>query len=644
MEDKTLIKGPRGEDIYKEDWTDEWGNVTKDGKVLAACGEWFDINPWKSEEIANAPMDQWFSLDEVWILKGKPENLGKYWMNKSGEIKSEFISFSTRNIEIRIWKPTDFSINGKAYKKTKKYYIFDGINISVMYAIIFLKNDDPINKTIVDHINGDSLNNHHINLRWATLSENSKNVVRVKNNRKKQYYYAKYDDNYNLLEWIPTCNMDRYLKNRVCQAIKKSKYSIGETDGFKWERYSDLAKEYVEKYGLPNPNEWIESLDFPCLYANPNGCLLVKYGEEFSGVITVGGVCTADNYYMFRVNKGERSYQTSRLVYCICNRVSISSIESLEIDHFSGFSNNIENLFAKTHKENMNNPNTRKKMADIQSTEIVQLRVEDGKVIGEFLSQEAAARDLKVTTTNSISRSLKNSSYVSYGKYLWAYKGKETERYEDFLNNLPKKIPKQFWSLKENRKRFALECKSATDYCHKYEGAYNISKTIPGELLEFFKDKGYKEFIDYSIKENRKTAASKCTGRTDYSLKYNPAYSISRTISGELDEFFPKKVWDKKSCREEASNYKNISEFREHRRHSSYKVSKENGWLDEFFPKEKPLKDKFSRKEERQRVANLCRCRSEYNKNFSSAYNISLTISGELDEFFPKHGNCKTRK
>jgi hypothetical protein len=46
------------------------------------------------------------------------------------------------------------------------------LRINRLVAIGFVVNDDPENKTIVNHIDSDKLNNHYTNLEWVTCSEN----------------------------------------------------------------------------------------------------------------------------------------------------------------------------------------------------------------------------------------------------------------------------------------------------------------------------------------------------------------------------------------------------------------------------------------------------------------------------------------
>ena len=47
-----------------------------------------------------------------------------------------------------------------------------GIMRAVFIRTEFCPNDDPINKTVVNHIDNDPLNNMAVNLEWASISQN----------------------------------------------------------------------------------------------------------------------------------------------------------------------------------------------------------------------------------------------------------------------------------------------------------------------------------------------------------------------------------------------------------------------------------------------------------------------------------------
>ena len=80
------------------------------------------------------------------------------------------ISFRKKNIKIR---NTTFLLEKLCQLlqiNRRKFYKH------VLIGKQFIKNDDPINKTQIDHINRDKTDNHINNLRWVSNTENQYNL------------------------------------------------------------------------------------------------------------------------------------------------------------------------------------------------------------------------------------------------------------------------------------------------------------------------------------------------------------------------------------------------------------------------------------------------------------------------------------
>ena len=91
-----------------------------------------------------------------------------YPIRKKSNRKSNKKEFVTESIN----KYTDYyqcSLNGVTYPKHR------------LIALQFIPNDDPDNKSFIDHINHIRSDNRIENLRWASPSENSKNKTSFKN-------------------------------------------------------------------------------------------------------------------------------------------------------------------------------------------------------------------------------------------------------------------------------------------------------------------------------------------------------------------------------------------------------------------------------------------------------------------------------
>jgi len=96
---------------------------------------------------------------------------GKIWSKKSKIFMKPWIK--TRKSDERKDYVLELCKNGKY----KQFYL------ARLLGIHFIYNDDPINKTQIDHIDRNSLNNDLSNLRWATWEEQQLNKGLYNNNK-----------------------------------------------------------------------------------------------------------------------------------------------------------------------------------------------------------------------------------------------------------------------------------------------------------------------------------------------------------------------------------------------------------------------------------------------------------------------------
>lgn len=183
--------------------------------------------------------------DEVWkVINGFP----KYEISNFGRVIS--------NVGKRP-KLLNFNDNGRGYYIVdlwnEKFHKFNSIHRLV--AIHFV--DNPENKDYVDHIDGNTKNNHYTNLRWVTKKENTnnentkQNVINAlnKNREKLNVKVAKCDNEDNIIEIYNSireaarannCDSSKIaaiINKRYKYDSKGYKYYPKTCGGYKWKRY-----------------------------------------------------------------------------------------------------------------------------------------------------------------------------------------------------------------------------------------------------------------------------------------------------------------------------------------------------------------------------------------------------------------------
>eukprot|EP01040_Poterioochromonas_malhamensis_P008755 gene8755-9483_t len=104
-------------------------------------------------------------IEEVWkVIEEYPDyevsNMGRLWSWK----RNKYMKLTMGNRYIRVVLSNENQMKGFQFHR--------------LVANAFIPNPD--NKPVVDHIDGDAMNNQVNNLRWATFQENSSNTKKHK--------------------------------------------------------------------------------------------------------------------------------------------------------------------------------------------------------------------------------------------------------------------------------------------------------------------------------------------------------------------------------------------------------------------------------------------------------------------------------
>ena len=277
------------------------------------------------------------------VIKGHP----KYLVSNDGYVKN---------------RETGQILSRNHLRGGYRSVILDGVALKIhrLVAIAFVPNDDPENKTNVDHIDGDKLNNDSTNLEWVTIKENTRRgYITGKNHvTKKSVIQLDLDGNEiarfeSLKEAREKTGIDDTAIVKVCRGVRKTAGKC------KW-KYIDDENSNEESDEEIDLSDFIPVNDFPT-------SLISKYGKifgTFKNEIRKTQI-NPDGYE--QISLANNKIKKTFLVHKLVAEHFLPKIEGKNyVNHIDGnkLNNHVDNLEWVTNSENLLHAHAMKRLAN----------------------------------------------------------------------------------------------------------------------------------------------------------------------------------------------------------------------------------------------------------------------------------------
>lgn len=366
--------------------------------------KWISYSEINNEKIVNKKNN--FRLSSINILKSKifelwlPINgfnnyliscLGRIMSRVTGNINKQTINQGYYHITL------SKSIGNKKIQRQFK--------IHILVAKTFVYNSNPNKNIVVDHINGNRLDNNAENLRWVTYKENSQSFV--KHFRKHVREILQYDLNMNLIkEWANMREITQtynYGRNNIYHSINFSTIAYG----YIWKFKNKIEKKKIEL----KPDELFKNMGII------NGIDFKKY--EISNYGTVKNLFT-NNFILpdyvdyCRIGLHHNNKQYKFFVHRLVAQVFVDG----KTDKFNVV-NHIDKNRKNNYYKNLEWTTYENNSAHSCGTKVNQMELKTNKLINTYKSISEASRILKIPCT-CISYCCKGKAKTA-GGYAWQF-------------------------------------------------------------------------------------------------------------------------------------------------------------------------------------------------------------------------------